>query len=494
MVSSPYAQLDRYVVLRGAGRHPWFRRRVPPELRPVIGSSTITIRLAGSPIGSLAERQQYLASYRRALVASDERLGVAASSCRKLTATEQLGVVGRWAATTPPRPADPTDAAEVAAILAALQELALVLPCPVPTDWRPGPIAATDHQLAEVVLRLARRIEGLDHPADAPPPPPEWLWGGATPSPAAALSWLAEVAGQAAASLTGYLQRARGELQRLGVVVGADQQQQVAHRLAVAAAALSQQQAQLESGSIPAPISWPPPPEPNTSTATFELALARWQSLRSPTAKTIHDARARLAELAAHAGTDQLGAITAEHISSWRDDQLLTASAATVKRRLALARAVFKTAASDGLPIAAQVLERLSTPIAGSSGTTRQRRPFTTAEAALLWRISREQQGRRPLDRWALPLGLSLGCRLEELAGLRPQDVRQIDGQWVVVIEPHELRRLKNDNSARTVPIPQALIAEGFITWAQQQDGALLFPNRRHRQQIRGDPTTPASD
>jgi integrase len=484
MASSPSAQLDPYVVLRGAGQAPWFRRRIPEHLRAVIGSSTITLRLAGSPTGSLAERQKYLASYRRALVAADERLGVAASSCRKLSATEQLGIAGHWAATAPPRPADPTDAAETAAILAALQELGLVLPCPVPTDWQPGPIDATDHQLAETALRLAHQIEGLDHPGEVHPPPPEWIWGQQHPTPAAALSWLADVVQQAAAPLTGVLQQARTELQRLGVVVGADQQQQVAHRLAVAAAALSQQQAQLEAGTVPPPISWPPPPEPNSSSATFELALARWTSLRSPTSKTRLDAQARLQELAAHAGTDRLEGITAEHVSSWRDLLLQTATPATVKRRLGLVRAVLKAAASDGLPIAAQVLERLGTPISGSSGTAVQRRPFTNTEAALLWRISREQQGPRPLDRWAIPLGLSLGCRLEELAGLRPQDVRQIEGQWVVVIEPHEHRRLKNNNSARTVPIPEALIAEEFTSWVQQQSGPLLFP----------EPEPPAAD
>ena len=168
------------------------------------------------------------------------------------------------------------------------------------------------------------------------------------------------------------------------------------------------QQAQLDAGSDPAPISWPAPPEPNSSRATFELALARWQSLRSPTAKTALDARSSLQELVAHAGTDQVENSTAEHVSRLRDVLLETATPATVKRQLGLLRAVLKAAASDGLPIAGHVIERLGNPISGSSGTSRKRRPFTTAEAAVLWHISHEQQGPRPLDRWAIPLGLSL--------------------------------------------------------------------------------------
>jgi len=79
---------------------------------------------------------------------------------------------------------------------------------------------------------------------------------------------------------------------------------------------------------------------------------------------------------------------------------------------------------------------------------------------------------------------LSLGCRLEELAGLQASDVRQIEGQWVVVIEPSEDRRLKNNTSARTVPLPDALLREGFTTWAQQQGEGLLFP----------EPAPPAKD
>jgi integrase len=75
-----------------------------------------------------------------------------------------------------------------------------------------------------------------------------------------------------------------------------------------------------------------------------------------------------------------------------------------------------------------------------------------------------------------LPLGLALGARLEELAGLRREDVRQVDGVWAVDIQPSEDRRLKNDTSARMVPIPKALQEEGFVNWAQRQGRGLMFP------------------
>ena len=484
--SSPStAKGDRlpFVVLRGATPAPWYRRRIPPPLVPVLGAATITVKIAGHPQGTLPERRRFLASYSRIHQQAEQRLSGAAASRRKLTAAEQLGVAGSWASVAPPRPADPVDAEEVAAILGTAEALGVVLPCPVPPGWKPSP-AAPEQQVAAEVVRLAYRIDALEHPCLVTPAPSAWVHGQRRPTPEQALAWLADAVGQAAGCLTQFQLQARAELERLGVVVDAAQQQAVAHRLAVAGAALSQQQAQLEAGRIPAPINWPPPPAPNQPSATIETALQRWQSLRSPTAKTIHDARARLQELADHAGGRDLAAITAEQIASWRDGLLKGNSAATVKRRLALVRAVLKAAASDGLPVDAAVLERLGTPIASSSGTARERRPFDWQEARTLWGVARQQQGARSLDRWALPLGLSLGCRLEELAGLRPADVRQIDGQWVVVVEPHALRRLKNNNSARTVPIPRALVGEGFIGWVQQQSGPLLFP----------EPKPPAAD
>ena len=72
-------------------------------------------------------------------------------------------------------------------------------------------------------------------------------------------------------------------------------------------------------------------------------------------------------------------------------------------------------------------------------------------------------------------MGLTLGARLEELAGLRREDVHQADGLWVVEIQPSTDRRLKNDSSARVIPLPDALIVEGFVEWTQQQGPGLLF-------------------
>jgi integrase len=77
---------------------------------------------------------------------------------------------------------------------------------------------------------------------------------------------------------------------------------------------------------------------------------------------------------------------------------------------------------------------------------------------------------------------------------LRREDVREIDGIPVAVIQPSEDRRLKNDSSARNIPIPAALVQEGFLEWVACQGDGLLFqeprppaadPRRSHYASIR---------
>ena len=47
-----------YVVFRGSARLPYYKRRVPAELRAAIGRSTFTARLSGAP-GSREFRRAY---------------------------------------------------------------------------------------------------------------------------------------------------------------------------------------------------------------------------------------------------------------------------------------------------------------------------------------------------------------------------------------------------------------------------------------------------
>ena len=474
--SSPPLESLPYVVLRGANGRPTYKRRIPPELRPVIGSSTITARLEGHPYGTVGERQQFLSAYSRTHQQAEQRIGEGRGrlrDLRDLSAIEQLGVAGAWAKSAGPQGGDTVMAEEAAAILQALCRLELVLPALVPLDWEASE-AAAHPQLQEVLQELSQAIFYLAHPGVAPIPDGFLVWGEGTLPPTRLVEYLEDCVRKSAPQLSRWLQRAQQQLNQLGLVVPQLQRQQVALRMARTATALGQQEAAIEAGRPVQPLVFPEPPK---ASVLFSHALSRWQSLRGPAPKTLLDAERRVAELRVFLGHDRLDQLTPERVSDWRTQLIGQSSTTTVKRKLALVRAVLQAAAADGLPIDPQAIERLSAKgLRESGGTRRQRRPFTMQEAALLWKLSRQQQGPRPFDRWAFPLGLGLGCRLEELAGLQRRDVREIDGVWVVEIQPTEDRRLKNDSSVRRVPIPQALEQEGFISWAQQQEPGLLFP------------------
>jgi integrase len=473
--SSPPTTKLPYVVLRGANRRPTYKRRIPPELRSSIGS-TITTALAGFPHGSVAERQQFLASYSRAHQQAEQRIAMARGELRELSPIEQLGVAGAWARHAGPQGTDTVAAEEAEAILQALGQLGLVLPMPLDPDWSAAD-AAGHSDLQEAVQTMAQALHTLEHPGMAPMPDGSLVWDAGRFPPAGLTSYLSQCVQAAAPQLNAWLKQAQRQLDHLGLVVGAVQRQQVALRMATAAAALGRQAQQIEAGRIVAPLTFPEPPKANTGVMRLSDALDRWRSLRDPAPKTWLDAERRIGELAAFLNHERLDLITAEAVSAWRADLIKKNTTTTVKRKLGLVRAVLQAAATDGMPIEQQVLERIGTKgLRESGGTRRQRRPFTAEEASLLWLISREQRSGRPLDRWALPLGLALGGRLEELAGLRREDVRQVDGVWVVDIQPSEDRRLKNDTSARQVPIPTALQEEGFMDWVHQQSSGLLFP------------------
>lgn len=479
--SSPSTETLPYVVLRGASRRPTYKRRIPPDLRPLIGSATITIRLAGHPHGSLSERREFLRAYSRAHDVADQRIEQARNrqGTRSLSAVEQLGVAGRWAALAPPQSAEAgLDATEAMAVLQALESLQIVLPTPLSAGWRVPVVDAPDDTVVEAVRAMAQRIEGIPHPAFWGQPG-EVLYG--EPTRQQALDHLQQVVTARHQEILRWIREARQQVQALGLVLEAKAVQTVALRLATTAVRLSQQTAAIEAGQLPEPLpAFPPPPTgdgPHGGRLTFDDALDRWAKLRRPAVKTRIDAAARLRELSAHVGHDRLELLTPAEVSGWRDALLEGGTASTAKRKLAMVRAVFGAAAGDGLPLQSGVVERLaSRGLRDATGTRRERRPFSKPEAASLWRVAREQTGPRPLDRWAFPLGLALGCRLEELAGLRREDVRQVDGQWLVEIRPTEQRRLKNDSSARQVPIPNALVREGFTDWAMDQAEGLLFP------------------
>jgi integrase len=87
--------------------------------------------------------------------------------------------------------------------------------------------------------------------------------------------------------------------------------------------------------------------------------------------------------------------------------------------------------------------------------------PYTVEEArAILDAASKLTDAS---NRWLLRLLAFTGCRLAEAAGLRSEDVRQVDGVWCISIEDSPVRRIKTASSRRVIPLSPTLIEAGLL-------------------------------
>lgn len=80
---------------------------------------------------------------------------------------------------------------------------------------------------------------------------------------------------------------------------------------------------------------------------------------------------------------------------------------------------------------------------------------------------------------WLIPLGLFTGARLDELCGLRVEDVAEQNGIRFLDIRPHDLRRLKSEAASRHIPIHSELLRLGFLRYVEnvrKQGHKMLFP------------------
>jgi hypothetical protein len=142
-------------VLSGRAQQPYYKRRVPPDARAVLGQSSFTILLEGDPAGSPRQRAALLSSWSVANEQAEKTLANARLSQRQLTPQEQLGVAGAWEPTAPTAAHSPDtpDREELVAMLQAMESLGVVLPSPLAADWRPEPPAAQGKLIEQAAKR-----------------------------------------------------------------------------------------------------------------------------------------------------------------------------------------------------------------------------------------------------------------------------------------------------------------------------------------------------
>lgn len=214
---------------------------------------------------------------------------------------------------------------------------------------------------------------------------------------------------------------------------------------------------------------------------------------RQPAAGTVSRWRAVIKHLqAAHPGS--AGDITEVHARAWKDTLV------TPKRRPVTVDAVWLPAASTVFAWGVAQKHISANPFAGvkidvpkSIQLREDGRAFKPAEAKVILRASAAITNMRDAfpraQRWAMWLCAYSGARSGEITQLRGADVTEREGFYVMRLTP-EAGSIKTSN-ARTVPLHEHLIEQGFIEFVRAQGDGPLFYNVRPAKTIEADPLNP---
>jgi integrase len=201
--------------------------------------------------------------------------------------------------------------------------------------------------------------------------------------------------------------------------------------------------------------------------------------------------RSSVARLIAFVGHDDARRLTTDNVFDWRDALLGETTVrgglrdpVTVKGKyIGAVKAMLNWAVSE---------RRLSINVATVVPVTIQKKPklreraFTMLEAQTILTATLEPAstrmapGNRLARRWVPWLCAYTGARVGEMGQLRREDVKEVEGLWVLNITP-DAGTIKT-NEARVVPIHSHLIEQGFIAMvAKMPKGPLFYDPKKQR-------------
>jgi integrase len=205
-----------------------------------------------------------------------------------------------------------------------------------------------------------------------------------------------------------------------------------------------------------------------TENPPLSTIFERWRHERRPSEKTWREFDRALRGFIDVAGDLPVRSIRKEHVrqckATWlaaiskRDGKTL--KVATVQKLLNGLRAVLEWAAREGYTETnvAHGVSRVAA-LNGKGVTADDRRlPFSLEQV----RTVVEKLPAEGPQRWLWLIGLYSGARLAEIAGLRRDDVREVEGVLCFDVRPHEGRGLKTRASRRLIPVHPELLRAGF--------------------------------
>jgi integrase len=221
-----------------------------------------------------------------------------------------------------------------------------------------------------------------------------------------------------------------------------------------------------------------------------------WVKERNPKPATVDRRRGVFLHMQNHFGMRDIATITELDAVEWKDTLVRP------ERTGGTVNDVWLGAAKSGFNWAVANKKVSRNPFAGlrvpyaRAPQNRDSRSFTMAEALIILAASLAEFPRRlaihyrNARRWVPWICAYTGMRVQEATQLRGDDIVLVDGIWAFRIRP-DAGTLKN-NRARTVPIHQHLIDQGFIAFARGYGSQPMFYSAAAQAaQKQSDPTNP---
>jgi len=150
-------------------------------------------------------------------------------------------------------------------------------------------------------------------------------------------------------------------------------------------------------------------------------------------------------------------------------------SPVSVKKLLGICATVFRYGVGQG-HLDVNPFEGITRVVRGDAVGVERRLPYDSADLTAIF-ASPEFSKLTGARRWIPLIAALSGCRAEEVAGLRMQDVRQEGGMYFFDFVPTSERRLKNVASQARTPIHPELLRLGLLDYvASVPQSGRLFP------------------
>jgi integrase len=221
-------------------------------------------------------------------------------------------------------------------------------------------------------------------------------------------------------------------------------------------------------------------PPPKAAAVPLDGLLDGWQAVASVKPRVVGETQYIVRMLRTFLRHDDAAQIGRDDLIRWRTATIAEGrSNDTWNNRLSMVRQVFARAVADG-KLTADPTDGLRLPKGRASSWL----PYSDGEAARILTAARVET--RPSLRWAPWIMAFTGMRVAEVLQLTGGDVREEAGIHYVSVNEDEPGKSVKNSERRNVPLHSALLAEGFLTYAQTiAPTAPLFPDKaldRHGQ------------